>query len=65
MALELGYGKDEAEKWLKKSEQFDDEYFSKKWEATTEKLFGNIDKNGLTWSRFAYLGMSSFPDDYA
>ena len=58
MAIELGYGENEANYWLTAVNQKDiPRWLNNMWEKDTEKLFGT-GKDKITWTSFGYMGMS-------
>ena len=58
MAIELGYGENEANHWLDAVDQDHmQNWFNNEWGKDTEKLFG-AGKDRITWVNFAYVGMS-------
>jgi hypothetical protein len=66
MALELGYGDNEAQRWydmVNMDFYTSGRFFTDRWETDTEKIFTS--GKTISWVNFAYLGMSMFPNDYA
>lgn len=58
MAIELGYGENEANYWLTLvNMDYVPRWLDNMWEKDTEKLFGS-GKDQITWSSFGYMGMS-------